>query len=465
MRALRTLTFYLLLTAALTAGGGWLVLVLADGEPVNAHAAQGLVALGAAVAAALMARSIVRGGAEREKELWFGLSAYVLLGAMVLGACEVAAATRAVPWPAIGLHGVEPEAGRKAWHRSARAERGPVLNSWGQKDHERSRIAPPGRTRVAFVGDSFLEEGVQAPVSVRTEELAGDPYEVINLGVSATGPDEYYYRVKNIALRLDTEVVFCFFYTGNDFVEAGNLKTWWGLAAVYPRDSLLSKLGLIRINHLLTNRERPLLRAWGRAGELNKTEESRRAIVLRAPDEGLRRFLLFFVQPQNRLRLYAILRRPGVEAFFQMLRRPDEGMFRTYILERALRVAAGEWPVTPIDEAPAYRPMKRAYELCRARQKGFVLVIVPEGFAVDPRLRAQWSPVADLKGSFRPNREAAARLAEKARADGIPVIDLHELFDGKPGTYLNLDGHWSPAGSELAAQALAQYIRRSVRAA
>lgn len=461
MRAIRTLLFYILLTAALVAGGGWLVLVVVDGEPAGAHAAQGLVAVGAALAAAGLGRGLARQG---EKELWFGLTAYVCLAALTLGACEIAAASRAVPWPALGLHGVEPEAGAKAWHRSARAERGPVFNSWGQKDHERKRIASPGRVRIAFVGDSFLEEGVQAPLSVRTEELVGSSYEVVNFGVSATGPDEYYYRMKNIALKLDTDAVFFFFYTGNDFVEAGNLKSWWGLAAVYPRDSLLSKLGLLRINHLLTNRERPLLKAWGRAGELNRTEESRRAIIQRSPDEGLRRFLLFFVEPKNRLKLYVLLRRPGVEAFFQILRKPDEGMFRTYILERALRVAAGEWGYAPIDESRAYRPILKAHRLCRSSEKGFVLVIVPEGFQVDPRLRAQWSPVADMKESFRPNREAAARLVERARADGIPVVDLHEIFDDKAGTYLNLDGHWSPAGSELAARTMAEYIRRSIRA-
>lgn len=463
MRALRAPIFYVLLTVALAAGGGWTVVVLSNGERAGDHAAQGLLATGAALAALGAGRGLARRGPREARDLKFGLAAYVILGVFLLSAAETAAAVRGVPWPAMGLHGVEPEAGRKAWHRSALWRKDGTLNSWGQRDLERPPAPPAGRVRVALVGDSFLEEGGTAPLSVRTEQLSGNPYEVLNLGVSATGPGEYYYRIKNIALPLGAERVIYFFYTGNDFYEVQDLRSWWGMAAVYPRDSLLSKLGLLRLNHLLSNRHRPLLRAWGRAGELNRMEDARRALVLGLSDEALRRFLLNFVEPDNRPRLYTALSRPSAQAFFQMLRRPDQGLFRSYILERALEVASGQRLADPIDETPAYEWVLRAYQTCRKARRQFVLVIVPEAFAVDPRMRAQWAALADLEESFRPNREAAARLAERAKADGIPVLDLHPIFDGKEGAYLNLDGHWSAAGGELAARTLAAYLRRSAR--
>ena len=60
------------------------------------------------------------------------------------------------------------------------------------------------RFRSVLVGDSFLEGFfVRAPLSAFVEQrlaAAGRPdMEAINFGVSATGPRQYYYRIKDVA--------------------------------------------------------------------------------------------------------------------------------------------------------------------------------------------------------------------------------------------------------------------------
>ena len=55
-------------------------------------------------------------------------------------------------------------------------------------------------------------------------------------------------------------------------------------------------------------------------------------------------------------------------------------------------------------------------------------------------------------------REASERFCSVARQRGLDVLDLHPVFEGVPGTYLNLDGHWSDAGVELAAKTIVTHL-------
>ncbi|MCA9072970.1 MAG: hypothetical protein KDA84_28800, partial [Planctomycetaceae bacterium] len=177
---------------------------------------------------------------------WFLLGIMLFLGEWVLRFATP-------PWPVVGLHAVQVDVAQRAW---AHQDSGPVaLNDWGQRDSERSITKPPGTFRIAMVGDSFLEESTTTPLSQAVEaELGRSDVEVLNLGISATEPDEYYYRVKNIALNLDIDHCVLCLFAGNDFIDPNRtLDTTAGIVAVYPRGSLFSSLGLYSWNHLLTN--------------------------------------------------------------------------------------------------------------------------------------------------------------------------------------------------------------------
>lgn len=398
---------------------------------------------------------------KKDKKLFLFKSAFFLLitGATLYGANSVVSFL--LPrWPVIGLHGIKPAS---FWRQTNGTQ--PVgFNSWGQRDKERARQTLPGIYRVAFVGDSFLEESI-VPLSVRVEEnLRPSPVEILNLGVSNSAPDEYFYRIKNITLPLKPKHCFLFFYTGNDFISECTLKSFWGLASVYPRDSLLSLMGLSHLNHILTNHKRPFLTGWGKSSLLYEMEKSRQKTISAANDENLKQFLLSFVDEKYQPALLERLNQPHLQEFFAVLRNPDDGLFRSYYLQAALRFAAGEiekYP--PISETHSFGWIKKAAELCRKEGVAFTLVVVPEAFQVDSRMQKQYSHVADMRALFRAKTEAAERLVEHAEEEGIDCINLFPILDNQPGTYLNLDGHWSSRGIELVSEAMTKEMRRRMK--
>jgi hypothetical protein len=110
-----------------------------------------------------------------------------------------------------------------------------------------------------LVGDSFLEGYyVPWPVSVLIErrwtEQGRPDAEAINLGVAATGPRQYYYRIKRVALDLHPDVIVMFVYAGNDFITTRlDEFTMPALAEELPVPSILGTI-VPRTNWLMANR-------------------------------------------------------------------------------------------------------------------------------------------------------------------------------------------------------------------
>lgn len=364
-------------------------------------------------------------------------------------------------WPAQALHGVAPEVGRKAWAASLQGvESG--INSWGQRDRERSLQPAASVFRVAFIGDSFLEESAQ-PVSLLTEQLVKrDDVEIVNLGISSTQPDEYYYRLRTIAVPLRCQHCVVWLYSGNDFVdEPRTLTRAMGMFAVAPRPSWATTLGLRSINHVLTNSRRPVLQAWFAAGDL-ATQEARIFKSLReASDDDIREGLLHSnrLPPDAYEQLRSRLTSPGSSDFLAMLKQPDSGKFRSYYLTAGLWAASvgdGQWDKNP--ETAALYWAQQMKVVCDRANVQLTFVVIPEAFQVDSRMRDQWSPLADMRNLTKPCRDASERFCSAAREQGLDVLDLHPAFEDVPGTYLNLDGHWSDKGVELAAKTVFEHL-------
>lgn len=179
-------------------------------------------------------------------------------------------------------------------------------------------------------------------------------------------------------------------------------------------------------------------------------------------DDELRQKLLDFrwLPPPAAANLESRLRGPDTKTFFEVLREPDAEKFRSYYLNSALLSAAagrGQWDPNP--ETQALYWAVQMQRICTNRGVKLTLAVIPEAFQVDPRIRDQWAPLADMRHVTQPCRDAAERFCAAARAQGMDVLDLHPAFQDVPGTYLNLDGHWSKAGADLAAQAVVEHLR------
>lgn len=366
-------------------------------------------------------------------------------------------------WPARVLHGVDPEVGKSAW-ASGQASNSTMINSWGQRDRERLLRPDADVFRIGFIGDSFLEES-EHPVSLVTEQLFQDSaVEVVNLGVSATQPDEYYYRLKNVAIPVGCHHCVVCIFSGNDFVdERRTLGTRYGAFAVAPRPSWATAIGMHAINHILTNSSRPVLQAWFQAGDLAQRERQMHESIRQADVESLRHGLLRASPwpPAAAARLQSRLWSADSESFLQILREPDAGKFRSYYLEAGLWAAAhgqGQWDRNP--ESHALYWAQAMSDACENAGVGLTIVVIPEAFQVDRRMCEQWSPLADMRHLTRPCRDASERFCRAARSAGLDVLDLHPVFADVPGTYLNLDGHWSQAGVELAAKSMFAHLQQ-----
>ena len=132
-------------------------------------------------------------------------------------------------------------------------------NSWGMRDIERTVAKAPGTRRAIFVGDSFVESrftplslaggGAAAP-SRRRERI-----EAVNLGVAATDPRSYYYRIRDVALELQPDAVLLFIYAGNDFMAPDQgYSVWPRLDRRICRADRWSAWLMPRTNWLLVNR-------------------------------------------------------------------------------------------------------------------------------------------------------------------------------------------------------------------
>ncbi len=303
-------------------------------------------------------------------------------------------------------------------------------------------------------------------MSLATEKkIARSDVEVINLGVSATGPDEYFDRLRGVARPLGVSHCCLFIFTGNDFVSpARTLPSYGGIASVDPRPSLLTSLRLDGWNHALTNKQRPVMQTWLQGASLAADEQNRSRALQQASDADMRAMLLgasgFESEAQERLA--AKLNRNGMEKFFDILRNPDADRFRSYYLGDALRAAADDdWHWEPNSELVAWQWTEQAARFCRRHRLGFTVVVIPEGFQIDDRMREQWLPLADMRKCTAPCRAAADRFVQRARAASLDVVDLHDVLKGSRGTYLNLDGHWSELGVEKVATLLAKHLQEA----
>ena len=123
----------------------------------------------------------------------------------------------------MGIHHIEGRSGR--WV-SAEFDVRIRINRDGFRDADRAWEKPPGTRRIVVLGDSMTEA---FQVSVEDTFVAGlerrlrasdRTVEVLNLGVSATGPPQAYLVYRARGRRYGADVVVLALFTGNDFRSA-----------------------------------------------------------------------------------------------------------------------------------------------------------------------------------------------------------------------------------------------------
>jgi len=404
---------------------------------------------------------------DQRKHFVFSLVYFILLVTITLFVMNFAASFYAVPWPMNGLHGVTSEVGKDAWLYREKSVGFIKPNSWGQRDRDHTIAPKPDTYRMVFIGDSFLEDGPPIPLPYKTEDILNGmgprKYELINLGVSSTDPDEYFFRLKRIGLPLQPNHCVLIFSVSSDFIQEPTLLSYAGISSTYPRMSFLQIIGLKSLDHVISNERRQVLLAWFKGGSLLKHLLGlREKFGKTTNDIETENTYLSFFSPEQQSQLKSVLYKSSREErslFYAMLRQPDELYFYDYYLFLATNYALGVIPKPESVSAEySFKWIKAASDLCRSKGIKFTLVIAPDGFAVDSRMQGQYAAIADMKAYLKYKDEAADRLSRHAVTEGMDVVDLRDLLKNYPGAYLNMDGHWSKYGVEIVAQHLANKI-------
>ncbi len=406
----------------------------------------------------------------KQKRFWFWGVFATLLVAVTVAGLELLSSFVVPPWPARDLRPIEVSNAAVASTLSG-AQAVPEYNSWGLRDREHPPQKPAGVSRTVLVGDSFLEGAfVEKSIGARLEEIwqaeGHRDWEVMSLGISATGPPQYYYRIRNIALSLQPDALVLMFYSGNDFVS--DALSPWRIPPPIAERPQPSWLGAVapRLTWLLVNRLG--LSEFGRANK-SATDEAKE--IMKKPraerlDDMVRLVKTHYYPDKDEKVIREILSRGG-DAFWDRLepRDRDEEYLQAWWLASMVDWETATWtvPVTPAEieqtlnreqVASTLTWLMGARDLARERGIKFLVALVPVG-VVDPAYAEFWRPWPRYM-SYPRQGEAKHRLLRAGlEAKGVTVVDFEDDLRGVPGTYRVSDGHWTELGTEIAAKRLA----------
>lgn len=407
----------------------------------------------------------------RNSKVVLGTIFGAILVVVTLAGIEFLASFSTPAWPARAMNPREPVPVRTL---SEPYKNQPWLadgdNSWGIRDSERTIAKPVATRRAVFVGDSFVESRftpLPLPAAVQQRLPTGDKIEAISLGVGATDPRSYYYRIRDVALELQPDAVVLFLYAGNDFVSPDNGYTLW--PRLIDESAGGSVVGMImpRTNWLLVNRL-DLAAFFRSRSTAPPNDEAILFDALKAPPEERLKRITSYVKKYHypnvpEERLAEILSR-GNNRFLEIAV-PGQGDEQEYLLDWMFGTLMS-WETQDYEvaksreEAPrlaskeqveaTFSWIEATDRLLRKRGVPLVVFLVPMG-SVDPDYAEFWKPWPRAYSWNYICDEWHSQLAARLAKTGIRHVDLRESLANVPGTYRKLDGHWSQKGEAIVA--------------
>lgn len=342
-----------------------------------------------------------------------------------------------------------------------------ATNSWSMRDRERTVAKPQGvSARALFVGDSVLDGTfTRMPLPLRIErELAKQgraDVEAVNLGVTSTGPREYYYRLREVGLMLSPDAVVMMFFSGNDFLY----QRFDGEPSVPPFIDdlpLPSLLGAVAPHATWLARVRTP-RA-GVRGEMQLIDDAVRRPAAERVSLLARHMKHHYFPQLDEARIGSILSR-GDEGFWQAfaLRQRDREILPAQVLQQMIvsaTEAADDQPsdsATAVDVEAALSWISASERLARSRGIPFLVALAPPA-TVDPAFVEFWKPWPRyVRYSLRRDADHKALAGALARAS-IAVADLRDDLGGVRDTYRKTDTHWTEIGNDIVAARLAREV-------
>ena len=378
-------------------------------------------------------------------------AAAILVVIAALGIAEAGYRGSLPPFPARLLHGTASGAPAEKLHALHPIAVG--VNPWGQRDETRALIPAAEKPRAAVLGGGFLEDSSKVPVSLLIEEKTAG--EFVNLGVRGSTPRELYWRAKRVALALGARKLVLFFDPVEDFLapQASETRLLPHLASLVvdrpPKASLFGELFPSLAHRLLPI---PLL----------QPDQGFAARLAEGTPENLASILASLAPVNKRDELAARLGKRDLKNLSQWLARPDLGFVQASFVKRLLVSAVGEElpPISTVSRETTAKWIGATLRLAKRNAVDTTLVLIPPAELVDERLREIWAPIGDVRRQAARYGDGLDFMKETFSAK-TDVVDLRTVLAGTRGTYLDADGHWSRAGTELVASKLAENFSKT----
>jgi lysophospholipase L1-like esterase len=313
-----------------------------------------------------------------------------------------------------------------------------AINSLGLRDRERAYAAAPGSFRVLALGDSFIEGFSVTLADTVTEVLErsmlaqGCPVEVLNGGTVGYGTDQEFLWYREEGQKYSPHVVVLFVYYNDVLYNAAptNLQL--------PKPLLSFKGSRVEVVNFPVPRRPP-----DRPAEPTAVS-SRHSAALDWIGERLER---------SHPRTYNALASLGLWPPTRTL--PPSPELRVYMRQAPADVRRG-WAMTArIVETLAHEAWGHGSRLA--------LVYIPSRMEVSDR---DWDLTRRRYGldDQRWDRGAVlARLREVAAASRLPLLDLTPGMRNATGVfawpYFDFDSHWNALGHQVAARELERFLR------
>lgn len=307
------------------------------------------------------------------------------------------------------------------------------VNSMGLRDYEMSLAKAEGTKRILFLGDSFtqgigvnLEETMVKKLEGILNDGGGGQFETINGGIAASATVQELAFLENVGINFNPDLVIVNLNSSDFLEEVASIKY-----------SLQYEDGRMVFN------------------------TRKKSYLPKFLEKYLKNNSFFYQQLfKNRQKLWKLLGHPdyvnsGVDA------KPGDPAHDLFAITREIGDREFE---ELFDQATAR--VSQISDFLKDRDILLLVVFIPHGHQISPSQWVSGRKVYQLTENEYPTR-LNLRLAEFAKSKDIDFLDLsqkfkeHLLASADDKIYFDYDGHLTPLGNRLAAQAIYEYILNS----
>ncbi len=351
-----------------------------------------------------------------------------------------------------------------------------ISNSQGFHDVEHKLGKVDDKIRIVTIGDSFLDGPQKIPLPLilsSTLNLYRKDTEVINLSRPGIDTNLYYVLFKHAISAYQPDIILVFIFEGNDFRAMDHfspalydqsdkffrrfpLSSFYG--NIFPRSTIaINDISSGQFIHRWNNL--PKQNRWGKTFPVRNLSEISHDIAkyIEVDKTRIYKHLIQNLTDEEKKELTSYGVRVDLLAY--MIGIGLNAKFKPKLGIKEHRPEINDASLSNKQVLSVYNFLKEMNKISIRRKIEFYAVLIPTSSS-DPncanlyaRLGAAQDPLFTMT-----RMKQLIKLKEMLDGEGVSVFNLHDVLDGKQGTYLKFDTHWSVNGVEYISNSISNYL-------